>query len=118
MEITSEIINNQINQLENEKLFKDLEQKNRKAEYNRIYYLKHRERLIKKYTEYCKHYEKAQENTRLYNRVKYYYNNGTFKNVNRNEAIEITKYLINNNMSIKYIPFVKEYLELSKIKII
>ena len=48
MEITSEIINNQINQLENEKLFKDLEQKNRKAEYARIYYLKHRERLIKK----------------------------------------------------------------------
>ena len=117
MEITSEIINNQINQLENEKLFKDLEQKNRKAEYNRRYYLKHRERLIKENTEHFKHYEKRFFNTRLYNRVKYYYNNGTFKNVNRNEAIEITKYLINNNMSIKYIPFVKEYLELSKIKI-
>ena len=113
-----EIINKQINQLENEKLFKDLEQKNRKAEYNRRYYLKHRERLIKENTEHFKHYEKRFFNTRLYNRVKYYYNNGTFKNVNRNEAIEITKYLINNNLGIKYIPFVIEYLELSKIKII
>ena len=115
---TMEIIKNQINQLENSKLFKDLEYKCKKSEYNRIYYLKHTERLIKENTEYFKHYEKAQDNTRLYNRVKYYYNNGTFKNVNRNEAIEITKYLINNNLSIKYIPFVKEYLELSKIKII
>ena len=113
-----EIINKQINQLENEKVLRELEQKNKRYEYNRRYYLKNRERLIKKYTEYCKHYEKAQENTRLYNRVKYYYNNGTFKNINRNEAIEITKYLINNNLGIKYIPFVIEYLELSKIKII
>ena len=48
MEITSEIINNQINQLENEKLFKELEHKNRRYEYNRRYYLKNRERLIKK----------------------------------------------------------------------
>ena len=115
--MTSEIINNQVKQLENEKVFKDIEQKCKKSEYARRYYLKHRERLIKENTEYFKHYEKAQENTRLYNRVKYYYNNGTFKNVDRNEAIEITKYLINNNLSIKYIPFVKEYLELSKIKI-
>ena len=118
MENASEIINNQIIQLENEKLFKDLDYKNRKTEYNRRYYLKHRERLITENTEHFKHYEKAKENTRLYNRVKYYYNNGSFKNVNRNEAIEITKYLINNNLSIKYIPFVIEYLELSKIKII
>ena len=115
---TMEIINKQINQLENEKLYKDIEYISKKSEYNRRYYLKHRERLITKYTEYSKHYEKAQENTKLYNRVKYYYNNGTFKNVDRNEAIEITKYLINNNLSIKYIPFVSQYLELSKIKII
>ena len=92
MELSREIINNQINQLENEKLFKDLEYKCKKFEYNRRYYLKHRERLIKENTKHFKHYEKAKENTRLYNRVKYYYNNRTFKNVNRNEAIEITKY--------------------------
>ena len=116
--MTNEIINNQVKQLENEKVFKDLEYKCKKSEYNRIYYLKHRERLIKENTEYFKHYKKAQGNTRLYNRVKYYYNNGTFKNFDRNEAIEITKYLINNNLGSKYIPFVIEYLELSKIKII
>ena len=46
--MTSEIINNQITQLENEKLFKDLEYKNRKAEYDRRYYLKNREKIIKK----------------------------------------------------------------------
>ena len=40
MEITSEIINNQIKQLENEKLFKDIEHKNRRAENDRRYYLK------------------------------------------------------------------------------
>ena len=111
--MTNEIINNQVNQLENEKLFKDIEYKCKKSEYNIIYYLKHRERLIKENTEYFKHYEKAKGNTRLYNRVKYYYNNGTFKNVNRNEAIEITKYLINNNLGIKYIPFVIKYLVIS-----
>ena len=37
-EMTSEIINNQIIQLENEKLFKDSEYKNRKAVYDRRYY--------------------------------------------------------------------------------
>ena len=67
--MTSKIINNQVNQLENEKLFKDIEQKNKRYEYNRRYYLKNREKLIKKYTEYCKHYEKAQENT-----IRWYHN--------------------------------------------
>ena len=111
MEITREIINKQINtcnnQLENEKLFKDLEYKNKRYEYNRRYYLKNREKLIKKYTEYCKHYEKAQENTRLYKRLEYYIKKDIFNDVNRSDALEITKYLINNNLSIKYIPFVK-----------
>ena len=47
--------------------------------------------------------------------MNYYFKNGTFENVNRSEALNITKYLINNNLSIKYILFVSEYLELSKI---
>ena len=112
MEITSKIINNQINQLENEKLFKELEHKNRRYEYNRRYYLKNRERLIKKYTEYCKHYEKAQENTRLYKRLEYYIKKNIFNDVNRSDALEITKYLINNNLSIKHIEYVKYWFEL------
>ena len=65
--MTSKIINNHIIYndvsvmlLENEKVFKDLEKKCKIAEYNRRYYLKNRERLIKKYTEYCKHYEKKE----------------------------------------------------------
>ena len=45
MEITSKIINNQIKQLENEKLFKDIEHKNRRAENDRRYYLKNREKM-------------------------------------------------------------------------
>ena len=109
---TIEIINNQINQLENSKLFKDLEQKNKRYEYNRRYYLKNREKLIKKYTEYCKHYEKAQENTRLYKRLEYYIKKDIFNDVNRSDALEITKYLINNNLSIKYIEYVKYWFEL------
>ena len=44
--MTSEIINNQIIQLENEKLFKELEHKNRRAENDRRYYLKNREKII------------------------------------------------------------------------
>ena len=112
MEITSKIINNQINQLENEKLFKELEHKNRRYEYNRRYYLKNRERLIKKYKEYCKHYEKAQENTRLYKRLEYYIKKNIFNDVNRSDALEITKYLINNNLSIKHIEYVKYWFEL------
>ena len=39
MEITSEIINKQINQLENEKVFRELEQKNKRAEWSRKYYI-------------------------------------------------------------------------------
>ena len=50
MEITREIINKQINPLENEIFFKDIEYKCKKSEYNRRYYLKHRERLIKENT--------------------------------------------------------------------
>ena len=55
-----EIINNQIKSLESEKNYKDLEYKSKKSEWNRTYYLKNRETLIKKYTEYGKHYEEAQ----------------------------------------------------------
>ena len=58
MENTSEIINNQIIQWENEKLFKELEHKNRRAENDRRYYLKNREKIIKKNIEYNKHYER------------------------------------------------------------
>ena len=43
--------------------------------------------------------------------MNHYFKNGTFENVNRNDTLNITKYLINNNLSIKYIPFVSEYLE-------
>ena len=72
MEIKSEIINNQITQLENEKLFKDIEHKNKRYEYNRRYYLNNREKIIKQKMEYNKHYEKHNENSNLYTRVKYY----------------------------------------------
>ena len=115
MENSTKIINNQINQLENSKLFKDLEYKCKKSEYNRIYYLKHRERLIKENTEYFKHYEKKEYYTRLYNRMNYYNKNGTFKDVNREDALNITEYLINNNLSYKYIEFVKYWFELINI---
>ena len=115
--MTSKIINNQFNQLENSKSFKDIEQKCKRAEWSRKYYVNNREKIIKQKMEYNKHYEKHNENSNLYTRVKYYCKKGYFENVDRNEAIEITNYLINNNLSIKYIPFVKEYLELSKIKI-
>ena len=110
--MTSEIINNQVNQLENEKLYKDIEFTSKKSEYNRRYYLKHRERLITKYTEYGKHYEKAQENTRLYKRLEYYIKKNIFNDVKRSDALEITKYLINNNLSIKHIEYVKYWFEL------
>ena len=110
--MTSEIINNQVNQLENEKLFKELEQKNKRYEYNRRYYLKNREKLIKKYTEYSKHYEKAHENNNLYKRLEYYIKKNILNDVNKSDAIEITKYLINNNLTIKHIEYVKYWFEL------
>ena len=113
--MTSEIINNQIIQLENEKLFKDIERKNKRYEYNRRYYLNNREKLIKRNMEYNKHFEKHNEISNLHGRIRYYFKKGYFNN--REDALNITNYLINNNLSIKYIPFVKEYLELSKIKI-
>ena len=114
---TMEIINNQIKQLENEKVLRELEQKNKRYECNRRYYLKNREKLIKKYTEYNKHYEKAQENTRLYKRLEYYIKKNIFNDVNRSDAIEITQYLINNNLSIKFIEFVKYWHELINMSI-
>ena len=43
MENASEIINNQIIQLQNEKLFKYLEYKTKRAEWSRKYYLNNRE---------------------------------------------------------------------------
>ena len=113
MEITSEIINNQINQLENEKLFKDIEHKNRRYEYNRRYYLNNREKLIKRNMEYNKHFEKHNEISNLHGRIRYYFKKGYF--INREEAIKITNYLINNNLSIKFIEFVKYWFELINI---
>ena len=53
---TMEIINKQINQLENEKLFKDIEHKNRNCQYARKFYYNNREKIIKEKTEYSKHY--------------------------------------------------------------
>ena len=113
MEITSEIINNQITQLENEKLFKDIEHKNRRAENDRRYYLKNREKIIKKNIEYNKHYERHNEISNLHGRIRYYFKKGYF--INREEAIKITNYLINNNLSIKFIEFVKYWFELINI---
>ena len=113
IEITSEIINKQINQLENEKVFRDIEYKNRRAENDSRYYLKNREKLIKKHVEYNKHYEKHNENSNLCNRFNYYCKKGYFDN--REEARKITNYLINNNLSIKYIEFAKYWFELINI---
>ena len=113
MEITSEIINNQITQLENEKLFKDIEQKNRRAENDRRYYLKNREKIIKKNIEYNKHYERHNEISNLHGRIRYYFKKGYFNN--REDALNITNYLIKNNLSIKYIEFVKYWFELINI---
>ena len=113
MENSSKIMNKQINQLENEKLFKDLEYKCKKTEYNRRYYLKNRERLIKENMEYNKHYEKRNEISNLYGRIRYYFKKGYFNN--REEAIKITNYLINNNLSIKFIEYVKYWFELINI---
>ena len=52
--MTSEIINNQVNQLENEKLFKELEQKNKRAEWSRKYYINNKEEKIKEDNEEIK----------------------------------------------------------------
>ena len=68
--------------------------------------------------EYNKTNKNFKENTRIFSRLNYYYKNGYFNDVERYEATEITKYLINNKLSIKFILFVTQYLELSKIKII
>ena len=48
--MTNEIINNQVKQLENEKLFKDLEKKNRNCQYARKFYYNNREKIIKEKT--------------------------------------------------------------------
>ena len=117
----TQIINSQINDLENqknEKFFRDLKLKNRNHNYSRKYYLKNREKIIKEKMEYNKTNKNFRENTRIFNRLNYYYKKGYFNDIERNEAIEITKYLINNKLSIKFILFVKKYLELSRIKII
>ena len=112
MENSTKIINNQINQLENEKLFKELEQKNKRAEWSRKYYLNNREKIIKQKMYYNKHYEKHNENSNLYTRVRYYYNNGYFNDIERNQAVEITRYLIKNKLSSKNIEYVKFWLSL------
>ena len=112
MENSTKIINNQINQLENEKLFKELEQKNRNCQYARKFYYNNREKIIKEKTEYSKHYEKHNENSNLYTRVKYYYNKGYFNDIERNQAVEITRYLIKNKLSSKNIEYVKFWLSL------
>ena len=75
-------------------------------------------KIIKKKMKYNKTNKNFKENTRIFSRLNYYYKNGYFNDIERDDAIEITKYLINNKLSIKFIPFVSQYLELSKIKII
>ena len=65
--------------------------------------------------EYNKHYEKHNENSNLYTREKYYCKKGYFENVDRNDALNITNYLINNNLSIKFIEYVKYWFELIDI---
>ena len=109
---------NQIKQLEYENFFIDIEKKNRKCEYNRKYYLRNREKIIKEKMEYNKTNKNFRENARIFSRLNYYYKNGYFNDITRDEAIEITKYLINNKLSIKFIPYVSQCLEFSKIKII
>ena len=109
---------NQIKHLEYEKFFRDIEKKNRNCEYNRKYYLRNREKIIKEKMVYNKTNKNFRENARIFSRLNYYYKNGYFIDISRDEAIEITKYLINNKLSIKFIPFVSKYLELSKIKIV
>ena len=81
-------------------------------------YLKNREKIIKEEMEYNKTNKNFKENTKVFSRLNYYYKNGYFNDIERDDAIEITKYLINNKISIKFISFVSQYLELSKIKII
>ena len=102
MEITSKIINNrsprsikdlsQINQLESEIIFKDLEYKCKKSEYNRIYYLKHRERLIKENTEYFKNYRlKNKDKLNAYQRKKYHERKNKIKEKNEDIKKDIEK---------------------------
>ena len=107
-----ENINPLINILENEKLFKELEHKNRNYQYTRKFYYNNREKIIKEKTEYSKHYEKAHENSNLYTRVKYYYNKGYFNDIQRKQAVEITRYLMRNKLSSKNIEYVKFWLSL------
>ena len=109
---------NQIKHLEYENFFRDVEIKSRNCEYNRKYYLRNREKIIKEKMEYNKSNKNFNKNTRIFSRLNYYYKNGYFIDISRDEAIEIAKYLINNKLSIKFIPFVSQYLELSKIKMV
>ena len=63
-------INSQINILENQKLFKELEKKNRRAENDRRYYLKNIERLIKNHMIYNNKFEKHNEISNLHGRIR------------------------------------------------
>ena len=111
--MTNEIINNQVKQLENEKLFKDLDQKNRRAEWSRKYYVNNREKIIKKHIEYNKNYERHNSISNLHGRIRYYFKKGYFNN--GEDTLNITNYLINNNLSIKFIEYVKYWFELIEI---
>ena len=62
---------------------------------------------------YNKKFEKHNEISNLHGRIRYYLKKGYFKD--REEAKKITKYLINNNLSIKFIDFVKYWFELINI---
>ena len=49
--------------------------------------------------------------------MNYYFKNGTFNNVGRSDALNITEYLINNGLRSKYIEFVKCWFDLININI-
>ena len=51
--------------------------------------------------EYNKTNKNLKENTRIFSRLNYYYKNRYFNDIERDDAIEITKYLINNKFIYK-----------------
>ena len=113
-----EIINNYIEESYNKKLLQDMTYKAKRYETNRKYYLKNKIDLDKKHTEYSKTYAYFNPKCNLFTRLNYYKKKGLFEDMKRSEAIEVTNYLINNNLTIKYIEYVTFFLELSKIKMI
>lgn len=78
----------------------------------RRFYANNRERLIKEKNEYRKTHEEAKKHNLITNRMKYYVKKGLFTDItNRDIAWLITAYIVNNDLSIKKLPYIKhEYL--------